>query len=538
MGRSKNKYTTGIIVSLIVGIVLFMLLFYLAMPVLSFSFAGIWFVLIFTTFVIAVVFYLFKVKWLYIVPILLLIVFVVFSISSSAIFKAQEKRSLIGEIKTKEFSNEISPVDLTKIPVVDESLAKNLGDKKLGEQVALGSQVTLPDFTLINVNDELFWVAPLVHSGFFKYLDNKEGTPGYIKISASNPQNIKLVQEIDGNKIMIKYQPQAYWGDDLKRHVYMSGHKKEGLTDYSFELDDSGKPYWVITKYENKIGISGSDAIGVVVVNAQTGEINDYDIGNIPNWVDRVIPVNFAIDQINDWGKYVNGWWNPSSKDVLQTSEGVNFVYNNGRCYYYTGLTSAGADESSVGFVLIDSKSKDVSFYRVSGSTEYAARGSAEGKVQNLEYFATFPILVNIENEPTYFMTLKDKQGLVKLYSMVNVKDYSIVGTGETLSKTRSNYMKYLRNTDNLNGLVKSGDLKEITGKVKRISYAVVEDTTYYYIIFENKDDKIFIASLNLSNELPLTREGDNVSVGFLENPNSSIDLVKFDNLEFVQSDS
>lgn len=524
------------IFALLIGVIS---IIYLLMPVLSLNYISSLGVIFLISILISAIMLGFKrgITSLYL-PIIIVMI-CIFQIAVSTDFINHEsKRELIGEVKKKNFSTEISPIDLTQIPVVDAVLAKNLGEKKLGEQVALGSQVELGDFTEINVNGKLYWVSPLLHSGFFKWNSNKTGTPGYIMVSATNPQDIKLVDEVDGKNIKIKYQPNAYFGDDLKRRIYMSGHKTVGLIDYSFELDDEGKPYWIVTKYKNTIGLVGSQAIGVVIINPQNGEVKDYNINEIPHWVDRVVPMDFAIDQINDWGRLVHGWWNPSDKDIIQTTEGASVIYNNGNCYYYTGMTSSGSDESTVGFMLVNTRTKESTFYKISGSTEVAAMQSSEGKVQNLGYTATFPILINIENEPTYFTTLKDKKGLVKLYAMVNVKDYSVVGTGESLSKTKSNYLKYLRNRGDWQPITNSQEEIIIDGTVKRISSSIIDDTTYYYIILNEKLDKIFIASLNMSNELPITREGDKIQLSFLDNKNSSIDLVRFDNLEFAQSKS
>ncbi|MFU0824104.1 MULTISPECIES: cell shape-determining protein [Clostridium] len=532
-----NKRSIGITITIVTVIFLALLLF-IIMPVLSLSFISTLILIEVAAFLIMIILVIFdfKIKRVIWIPIIALLILLFQVFSSLSVFNANKYRDMIGEVKEKNFSYEMSPIDLTKLPVVDKELAQNLGEKKLGEQVALGSQVSLSEFTEIDVNGQLYWVAPLVHSGVFKWLSNREGTPGYIQISATNPQDIKLVQEVNGKKIKIKYQPQAFLGDDLHRKIYTSGFTKFGLTDFSFELDDEGKPYWVVTEYNNSIGISGSKVNGVIIVDAQTGETKEYDTNSIPKWVDIVIPADFAIKELNDWGKFVHGWWNPSDKDKLQATEGYNMIYNNGNCYYYTGLTSSGEDESTVGFILIDSRTKETTLYKISGSQETAAMASAEGKIQNLGYTSNFPILINVENEATYFMPLKDKKGLIKLYAMVNVKDYSIVGTGESLSKTKSNYLKYLKDRGDWQGLEKSGEKIIEKGTVLRIASSFIEDTTYYYIILKEKQDKIFLTSLSMSNELPLTKEGDSVEITYNKNSNSSIDLINFDNLQFTQT--
>ncbi len=449
---------------------------------------------------------------------------------SSSIFNHQDKRALIGDITEKQFSTEISPLDLSKLPEVTPTMALNLGDKRLGEDLALGSQVTLTEFWANHVDGELYYVAPLAHSGFFRWMDNREGTPGYVIINAANQRDVRLVREVNGEPIRIKYQPDGYLGDDLKRKIYRAGYRNVGLTDFSFELDDDFNPYWVVTLYKNTIGASGRNPIGVVIVDPQTGEMEEYSLDNMPSWVDRAIPLKTAVEQINYWGRFVNGWWNPSKRGILQTTDGTNIVYNEGQSYYYTGITSAGADQSTIGFMLVDTRTKESVLYRISGATERAAMRSAEGAVQQFEYEATFPILINLEGEPTYYMTLLDRQGLIKQFAFVNVRDYSIVGIGETKNQASSNYVSRLRDQGQWSPIENVYDEVDLEGTVVRIGTSIVDAATYYYLILDTMEDKIFIAPLTMSNHLPLTKEGDRVKVSYYNSPAESINLSNFTN--------
>jgi hypothetical protein len=215
---------------------------------------------------------------------------------------------------------------MDEIRVVDEDLAYLLGEKVLGSQQALGSQVQLGDFCIQKVNNKLYWVAPLLHSGFFKWLNNKEGTAGYVMVSATNERDVKLVENIEGKNIKIKYQQGAYFQSDIQRHLYFNGYHNIGLTDFSFEINDQGKPFWVVTKYAKKIGFSGNDATGVILLDAQSGEIKEHSIANTPKWVDRIQPIDFIEKQLNDWGEYVNGYWNFSNSNKLKITEGLTLV--------------------------------------------------------------------------------------------------------------------------------------------------------------------------------------------------------------------
>ncbi|HAX73240.1 MAG TPA: hypothetical protein DCY20_06925 [Firmicutes bacterium] len=476
-----------------------------------------------------------KVKAAFIV---LVVIYIGYHVSSLPVFFSQQYRDLIGEIETKEFVEEIPSVDLAKIPIVDEAYARRLGDKKLGEDVGLGSQVYVGDFTLISMKDELFWVAPLEHTDIIKWFVNREGTPGYIMVSATDAQDVRLVQEdAQGNPINLKYLESGHFGDNVKRKVYFDGNMTEGLTDFSFELDDEGRPYWVVTTYTKRVGINGgSDATGVVIVDAQTGETTKYTVDDAPTWIDRIQPAQFVVDQINDWGWYVNGFLNTlfAKKGIIQSTPGMNYMFLDGEWYFYTGMTSAGADESTTGFMLSNTRTKETTFYKIGGATETAAMSTAEGKVQNFGYSSSFPLLLNIENEPTYFMTLKDKQGLVKQYAFVNVKDYSIVGTGETLSDARVNYIKVMFGNGEL-PTNPSGERKSLTASVERFGSYETGGNTYYTLILEGMPNLLLVAPSTISPELAITREGDSVEIEYIDATTQTKNIVSFDNLNFAQ---
>jgi hypothetical protein len=419
--------------------------------------------------------------------------------------------------------------------VVDEDLAYLLGEKILGSQPALGSQVELGHFCIQKVGTDLYWVAPLLHSGFFKWWNNSEGTAGYVMVSATNERDVKLVQTINNKPIKIKYQPEAFFQSEIERHIYTNGYATVGLTDFTFEIDDSGNPYWVVTTFNKKIGFSGDDATGVLVVDAQSGAITPYSIAQAPKWVDRIQPINFIEDQLNDWGEYVHGYWNFSNANKLQITEGLTLVYgHNNRSYWYTGLTSVGKDESAVGFVLVDTRTKETTFYKQSGATEFAAQSSAQGKVQEKGYKASLPIPYNINNIPTYVMTLKDDGGLVKMYAMVAISDYTIVGVGNTMRETLMSYKNVFNMAGNKINPNSANDKKKLKSIITRIQNDVKNGNSFYY--FTVKDyPNIFVGSSQLSNQLPVTIVGDSIKISFDLDSEEVIDVSTFENLNMTK---
>lgn len=523
------------------------LFFYLALPVISYGFTGFAVILLFLIILgnfltsdITVInkkttikFSMLNKVFFGIAVGLILYLTLLPLLTSTPMFRSQAYRDLIGKVHPgKEMTNHIAPLPINKVRVVDEDLAYLLGEKILGSDPALGSKSELGEFFIQKVGDDLYWVAPLLHSGFFKWLNNREGTEGYVMVSATNERDVKLVQTLNGADLKIKYQPAAYFGSDVARHFYFNGYATTGLADYNFEIDDNGKPFWVATKYKKEIGFGGNNAVGVAIMDAQTGAISEYSIADTPKWVDRIQPISFVIDQLSDWGEYVQGYWNWSNENKLMITEDLTLVYGeDGRSYWYTGVSSVGKEESAVGFVLVDTRTKETTMYNQSGATEYAAQRSAEGKVQEKGYRASLPVPYNINNIPTYVMTLKDGGGLVKMYAMVAIGDYTIVGVGNTMRETLMSY----KNVYNMAGNRVNPGTKDsrtvLKTVVTRIQSDIKNGNSFYYFTTDS-NPKIFIGSSQLSNELPVTIVGDSIKISFDVDNEEVIDVSTFDNLK------
>ncbi|MEW4411168.1 hypothetical protein [Clostridium sp. AN503] len=447
---------------------------------------------------------------------------------SMPLFHYKAYRDQLGTSNISQFSDTVQPIALDQLPIVDQALARELADKKLGENPGLGSQVTLGTPVIQKVDNKLVWVVPLEHSGFFKWLKNMDGSAGYIVVAANSVNDVTLVTDHK-----IKYQANAYILDDLNRHVRLfGGGLFKGLTDYSFELDDDGVPYWVLTVYKNRWLFRLPEASGVLIVNATTGDSNYYDTNAVPEWVDRVQPESFIMQQIDNQGRYVHGIFNFSNQDKFRPSYGNIIIYNDDRCYLFTGLTSVGSDESAIGFILVDMVTKESYRYQMSGATEVAAQRSAEGKVQQYGYFASFPMIINLDGQPTYFMTLKDNAGLIKQYAFVSVANYTSVGTGETIDSALRDFHQVRGSSG---GIVTGQTSDETTGEVLRIASESVGDILTYKIILKSQPSRIFTVSYELSNELALTQPGDEVSIRYIDSENGICTATGFDNLEFEQ---
>jgi len=458
--------------------------------------------------------------------------------ASAALFHASEYRNLI-QVKKGTFSTDTTPISIEHIRRVDEETADKVADKLIGKSIGLGSREQVGKLHIQKVNGELYWVGALEHSDFFKWLNNSsEGTQGYVMVSAVDEGDARLVLEVGGKPLGMKYIHGSYFGQDPERYLYEHGYASTPLTDFTFELDDAGRPYIVATKYAKRIGYGGPDATGVVILDVQTGQITESKgLDDIPKWVDRVQPEDFMVRQLDNWGSYVHGYWNAlfGGNDMVQTtSDKMSLVYgNDDRSYWYTSLTSHGKDESSSGFVLTDTRTKVTKLYLQAGATEDAAKASATGLFQKDRYVASQPILYNVGGLPTYFIPMKDEGGLVKAFAFVSVTDYTVVGGGSNLQSALQSYEFRLSSTHERFAPQGRIDDVVIRDAVSRIKNEPSQDGVIYYLVLNGHKNKLFAGSRALSPELIVTEPGDSVSVAYKEGGNEVVNMIAFDNHRF-----
>lgn len=441
-----------------------------------------------------------------------LLVFAAGSILSSPIVNAKQYRNLL-TIEERDFSKDIQPVNFSQIPLLDKDSAMILGNRKMGSMVDMVSQFEVSDlYSQINYQEKPVRVTPLVYASPIKWLTNQsQGIPAYIMIDMTT-QDTSLVK-LDKP---IRYSEAEYLNRNIYRHLRF--HYPTYIFDQlSFEIDDNGTPYWVCPVRKYTIGLFGGATIGrVVLCNAQTGECQDYALKDCPEWVDRANPADLLIQQYNYYGTLVHGYINSifGQKGCLKSTDGYNYMAMEDDVWVYTGVTSVSGDQSNVGFVLINQRTRETRYYKVNGAEEYSAMGSAEGQVQNLGYKATFPILLNISNEPTYFMALKDGAGLVKKYAMVNIQKYQNVAIGDTVSACQDAYVKLL-NTSGITAGNES-DFKTVTGTIQRIAQSVIDGNSHFYLVL-NGHPEIFDVPVQDYLQVVTLQEGDTVTVEYLE---------------------
>ncbi len=431
----------------------------------------------------------------------------IFNLIGLELFNATRYKDLI-TVQDGNFSQDVAELSMSQIPVVDRDSSMALGKRKLGEMSDLVSQFEIAsDYTQINYKDSPVRVTPLKYGDAVKWLYNQsEGIPGYLRVDMTT-QDVTLVRLEEG----IRYSKSEYFMRNIHRYLRFS-YPSKIFADVSFEIDDNGAPYWVASTVKYRIGFwSGKDIGGVVLVNAVTGECSYYDVQDAPTWIDQVYDSELVLEQLIYNGKYRSGFWNSifGQKGVLTPTEGYNYIALNDDVWLYTGMTSVVSDESNVGFVLVNLRTKETRYYAVPGAEEFSAMDSAEGQVQHLSYEATFPLLLNVGNRPTYFMSLKDSAGLVKMYAFVDVQQYQIVGTGTSVDAAREDYLKKLT----ADGQLLPGDSasnETQSAVVLSVVTAVVNGNSKYYIMLD--DGSVITADITLSEDLPFLAAGDTVT--------------------------
>lgn len=448
---------------------------------------------------------------------------IVGSVIGAEIFNASRYNNLI-TIEDGSFSEDVAEIGKSQIPVVDRDTASRLGQRKLGEMSDLVSQFEIQNlYTQINYQGKPVRVTPLVYGDIIKWFNNQsEGIPAYITVDMTT-QETSLVRLDEG----IKYSTSEYFMRNLNRYLRFQ-YPTKIFDNISFEIDEDGTPYWVASTVTFRIGLwSGRDVNGAVLLNAVTGESEYYDIKELPKWVDQAYDSNMVLNQLTYNGKYRSGFFNSifGQKGVLQPTDGYNYLAINDDVFLYTGMTSVTSDESNVGFVLTNLRTKETKFYSVPGAEEYSAMSSAEGQVQHLSYKSTFPLLLNVSDRPTYFMSLKDAAGLVKMYAFVDVQQYQIVGTGNTVDEARIDYMSKLKNED---VQIENTAETTVTGIIEQINAAVVSGNTNYYIRLQS-NEKIYTLPITLSDRLPFAKTGDSVEMTVSETEEGiTVSTVKF----------
>ena len=473
---------------------------------------------------------------------------------SSVVFRAGSYSRIIDVDESKTFASDIAEANFQSVPVLDDAAAAALANRALGDLSSINkvSQFELSGkFTQINYKNAPVRVTTLAYGDIFKWFKNTStGFPGYIVVDMVT-QKADLVLLEEGS--YIRYSTEEHFSKYLMRHLRFQ-YPTYLFDEPHFEIDEAGEPFWLCPVVDKTIGLfGGTDVKGVVMVNAITGECTEYSVDEVKSdpalqWIDVIYSNSLLVEQYNYHGKYGGGFINSIivQDGVKVATEGSNFLAMNDDVYMYTGVTSVSGDQAIIGFVLVNMRTKEANFYEVSGAKEYSAASSAEGVVQDYGYNATFPILLNISGQPTYFMSLKDTSSLVKRYAMVNVQNYQVVVTGETIAECMEAYAQKLRQnnikinvdideikeaTDNNDPGSETPDTppvntnKTITGVLTDIRTAVLGGESVYFLQVEGSK-KYFRVAASQNEAVVILNVGDSVTITYEKSSEAIIDAI------------
>lgn len=417
---------------------------------------------------------------------LLVVISVVGSIAGHVFFRAKDYAALL-TIESGNFAEEVQEVSWEQIPMLDSNSANTLANKKMGELSDLVSQFEVnTNSAQVNYQDRPVRATYLDYGDAIKWFKNRNnGIPAYLLIDM-------VTQEVSVNRLEegMKYSPSEIFNRNIYRHLRFS-YPTKMFYAVNFEVDEEGTPYWCASVVSKTIGLfGGTDITGAVLVNAITGEHEYYDLADVPTWVDRVCSADLIMQQYDYHGLYQGGFWNSilGQSGCTETTSGYNYIAMDDDVWVYTGVTSVAGDESNLGFMLVNQRTKEARYYACAGANEEAGMRSAQGAVQQYSYKATFPILLNLAGEPTYFMALKDASQLVKMYAMVNVSQYQIVAVGTTVEECQANYAELMIK----NGITEAEPVPEVetkvaAGVIAEIRSSVMDGDTWYFIRLENQ---------------------------------------------------
>lgn len=472
----------------------------------------------------------FMTKFFFVLALLSVFVFAIGSIAGLKVFRAKTYSQML-KVKTYDFAKDIDETEqITDIALMDTASAKIFGNRKIGSLSDVVSQYEVEDaYTQISVDKQPFKVSALKYASFFKWWNNKDkGIPGYVKINPVN-SNAEYVELDKG----MKYVPSAYFNYNLERHVQLK-YPSKIINGYNFEVDDNGKPYYVCPTVTAKVGLFGGvDVNGVIICDPVSGDCDYYRINNIPSWVDNVYNGHLLEKKYNWYGLLSDGFINSiiGQKGCKQTTDDFGYKIIGDDVWIYTGVTSVNGDQSNIGFVMMNQRTSEARYYKVSGAEEHSAMAAAEGEVQEKGYKASFPSLINVAGVPTYIMVLKDDGGLVKMYAMVNVSQYNMVATATSQSEVFSNYKKMLAKSGKGENIER--DLKTIDIELRDIRFINTDDGTMVYLVSD--DGKIFKQAFAENEHLVGLKTGDKLRIEYESSGNDADDIVYMTSYEYIE---
>ncbi|WP_332059591.1 hypothetical protein [Streptococcus canis] len=442
-------------------------------------------------------------KWLILTIAIIVGLLSLIAVVNTKLFRAKSYAHVI-HVKDADFNKDFPETDLSALALLDRDSAEKIGDTYLGTIDKVSQFGISDEYRQITIGKLPYRVSPLEYKSFWKWVTNRqEGINYYVKVNQTTGK-----AELVKLKKAMKYSRSEYLFRDTMRHLRFQ-YPMTIFADPSFEVDDDGNPYYVATTYAPKFGLSSQDPTGVILLDAVSGKSTFYDLKSVPKWVDRVYSSENVLERVNDHYTYQNGYWNTvfSQTGVKQTTDSYNYITIGSDIYLYTGITSATADSSNLGFILVNMRTREITNYKLASATERSAMKSAEGEVQEKKYSATAPTLVKLNDKAYYLISLKDDAGLVKSYALIDAEDYQQVTVNNDIQTLIAQFTD--RDTSSLSSATASKKkAKLISGQIDQLASQIISGTTVYYLASDGRIYKVK-ASNDTTDYLPFLKVGD-----------------------------
>lgn len=441
-------------------------------------------------------------KIIVLIAVIPMVILIVGNIISSTFFNAQKYSSII-DVKEAVFETDMPEnTVVNNIALMDSDSANIIGNRTLGALSDVVSQYQVNGtYYQINYKGTPQKISTLEYGDFFKWMNNRDsGIPGYVMVDPVN----STAEYVKFNS-PIKYSDSAYFGEDLHRALRFS-YPTKIFGSYSFEIDEEGNPYYIVSCMKPRVGLFGAmDVSEVIIFNPVDGTSEICELSEVPSWVDNVFTGALASRKYDWYGTLKNGYWNSviGNKECKVTTDDFGYIVIGDDVWFFTGVTSVSNDESNIGFIISNARTGEYKFYNVIGAEEYSAMKAAEGEVQEKGYVSSFPSLINVSGEATYIMVLKDSGGLVKLYALVNVEQYNVVATGTTQTEAKQEYLKLLKqegilaeenpSSDETTAEITVSDVRIVTINGESVMYITGDDGNLYKQTIASDETLMFI---------------------------------------------
>lgn len=471
-------------------------------------------------------------------PVAYVVILLVTCFFGSGLMRSDDYASLIGDIQDKtqkHWSQDIQPLDPTHIRLVPEEQAISLAKTTLSQDGAtLGSQFPLDidHITLQKIKSDYWYLIPLDYKGWAIWT-NANYVPAYVKISATDPYAKPIL--VTGKKM--KYTPGAWYFDNMERCLFLK-YKGKVLTDYSFEEDENGQEFWIITVCKPTITFWGPIVEGVIIFNPETGEdqfVSKTDLVSNKQyaWIDRMMPKELVESYVDSWGNYKDGWWNQfwSHINLLKSETPTMNYSSNGDCVFVTPVTSSSdRDQAMTGMMYTDARTGIFTYYATSGgATENAIIEAVNSTVRYKMWHANKQIVYeNIYGKLSALVPVMGENGNYQGLAIVE-NENKRVAFGVSPQEALSEFQRMIMNSGGQITTENSKDIQEYVGKIKRIGCENSSTGIQYYIYLPGFKNA-FIVSSKIQSELALTKEGDEVYIKYINTKQAAVPSISFKN--------